>query len=201
MKNVNYIINGVLAVAIIVLFILFFTRESSSGQSDTAVVSDSSIVKLPVAYVNVDTLLNNYNYAKDLNEVLLRKSESSSAVINKKYSELEKDVMDFQMKAQNNAFLTNERMMQEESRLKKKQQDLEELASRTQNEFLAERGRVNKQLEDTIVASLKIYNEKKKYQIIFSNMGTSPMLYADDVFDITREVTDFLNKRYVPKEN
>ena len=200
MKNTNYIINGVLVVAVIVLFILHFTGRGNAADQGTEVAPDTTIVRLPVAYINVDSLLTNYNFAKDLNETLLSKSESSSAVINQKYQQLQKEFMDYQMKRQNNAFLTRERQAQEEERLTRKQQELEDLAARTENEFLAERTKINQQMEDTIVASLKTYNEPKKYHIIFSNAGTSPIFIADDAYNITSEVIEFLNKRYIPKE-
>ena len=81
MKNsIYYIVSGALAVAVIALFILHFTSKSSSGgtnKKELSVLLNDSSITLPVAYVNVDSLLMNYNFAKDLNESLLRKEEST----------------------------------------------------------------------------------------------------------------------------
>ena len=63
----NYIVSGVLAVAVIVLFILQFNSNSSSkeenGKNLSVLLNDSSIT-LPVAFVNIDSLLVNYNFTE-----------------------------------------------------------------------------------------------------------------------------------------
>ncbi len=201
MKNTNYIINGVLAVAVIILFILFFTNKKNGGNQVEVTSSDSTYTRLPVAYINSDTLISNYNFAKDLNESISRKAENSRAIINQKMQQFQKEYLEFQQKKSLNAYLSTDRERQEADRLGKKQQDLDELAARMQDEFATEQMKANQQLSDTIIAALKIYNQPQKYQIIFSNLGrTSTILIADDVYDITKEVTDFLNKRYVPSE-
>ena len=66
MKNINYVINGVLAVAVIILFIMQLSdkKESTVAPAYSAEGEVSTNV-LPVAYVNVDSLLQNYNYSKD----------------------------------------------------------------------------------------------------------------------------------------
>ena len=42
------------------------------------------------------------------------------------------------------------------------------------------------------------FNKDKGYQIIYSNTGSDNILFADDKYDITKEVTEFLNKKYGP---
>lgn len=74
MKNINYVINGVLAVAVVILFIMQFSDKKESTVTKTFASGEGdSINLLPIAYVNVDSLLLNYNYFKDLNEQLLKK--------------------------------------------------------------------------------------------------------------------------------
>lgn len=201
MKNTNYIINGILAVAVIILFILHFTGKKGSGGEPLAITGgDSTSVSLPVAYINTDTLLLNYNFAKDLNDGLMRKIESSRANIGQKTQQLQAEILDFRKKLENNAFLSRERAEQEEARLAKKEQELREHMSRTQNEFDMEQMKVNQQLSDTVITILKDYNQAKKYQIIFSNAGKDNILLANDAYDITTEVLEYLNKRYTPIE-
>ncbi|MFA7226649.1 MAG: OmpH family outer membrane protein, partial [Dysgonamonadaceae bacterium] len=119
MKKSNfYIINGVLAVAIIVLYILHFTSQPSSVKKTQIQFNlEDSTLTLPVAYVNVDSLLTNYNFAKDLNEALMRKEENSRATLNQKESQLNAAAQEFQRKLQNNAFLSQERAEQEQQRI------------------------------------------------------------------------------------
>ena len=194
----NYIINGLLGLAVIVLFILHFTGRKASSKGDMAQAGDSTVVLLPIAYINSDSLLLNYNYAKDLNETLIRKVESSKANLKQKGNKLQADMLEFQRKYDNNAFLTPERAQQEHASLVKRQQDLQEQMERSQQELALEQMRMNQQMTDTVIAALGEFNKDGKYQIIFNNMGgNSTMLFVNQAYNVTAEVTEYLNNRYV----
>jgi len=199
MKNVNYIINGVLALAVIVLFVMQFSeKEKSEETKPFAVGEDGSIATLPLAYVNMDSLLLNYNYSKDLNEIIMKKQEDSRVNLNQRANSLRNDVQDFEKKLQNNAFLTRERAEQEQQRLMKKEQDLRVLEERLTQELMNEQQKLTQQLRDTIVSQLGAYNQSKGYQVVFSNTMGDNILLAGDAYDITDELIDFLNKSYTP---
>lgn len=152
--------------------------------------------KLPIAYVNIDSLLQKYNYAKDLNESLLRRAENSRANVNEKGRQLEKEMAEFQRKYQNNAFLSQERLQQEQQRLMKKQQELQEYIQRLEDENMREQQKMLSQMNDSIINFIHEYNKDKKYEAILNNAST---LYIDPSYDITNEIVDLLNKRYVKK--
>lgn len=201
MKNSNsfYAIAGVLAATL-----LFFqnctsqSNEKESGNVDFSAMMNDSSFTLPVAYVRVDSLLLNYNFAKDMNEALMRKEESARATLTQKERQLQSAVQEFERKARNNAFLTPERGQQEQQRIVNMQQDYQQTAERLAQEFALEQQKMNIQLEDTIKVQLREFNKKRGYQIIFSNTGSDNILYADDKYDITKAVIDFLNGRYAP---
>ena len=196
----NNIIIGVLGIAVIVLFILHFTGgKKVSSDNNSEQMADSTVVRLPIAYINSDSLLFNYNYARDLNETLLRKVESSKAGLNSKGNKLQADMLEFQRKYENNAFLTPERAQQEHTNLMKRQQDLQEQMEKSQRDLALEQMKMNQQITDTVIAALKEFNKGTQYQVIFNNIGgNSAILIADEVYDITVEITEFLNKRYTP---
>lgn len=202
MKNNNsfYIISGILGAAIIALFILQFASNSNGkgASSHNFIVSNDSSATLPVAYVRIDSLLINYNYAKDMNEALMRKEESSRATLNQKERQFQAAAQEFQRKVQNNAFLNQERYDQEQRRIMNMQQDYQQTAERLTQEFALEQQKLNIELEDTIKVRLVEFNKNKGYQIIYSNTGSDNILYADDKYDITKEVIDFLNAKYGP---
>jgi outer membrane protein len=202
MKNINYIIHGVLAVAVIILFILQFAGKKETGDTPPALTADenpSSV--LPVAYVNMDSLLQNYNYYKDLNEIIVRKEENARASVNQQGNQLQSEIQDFERKINNNAFLTRERAEQEQQRLLKKRQELEALDNRLTQDLMAEHQKLIEQLRDSLSAQLKIFNQEKNYRIIFSNISNDNILLADDMFDITGELIIYLNKNYSPSNN
>ena len=202
MKNSTlYIASGVLAVAIIILYILYFTSKPSAngatGKDLSRLLNDSSIT-LPIAYVNVDSLLMNYNFAKDLNESLLRKQESTRATLNQRQGQINSAVSEFERKRQNNAFLSTERAQQEQTRILQMDQEYQQLAERLTQELMIEQEKLNLQMEDTIKARMKEFNLGKNYEIIFNNRTTSTILFADDKYDITQAVVEFLNSKYGP---
>jgi len=149
-----------------------------------------------VAYVQIDTLLSNYQFSKDLNEAMVKKQENVRATLNQKVQSLENAKKEFQTKMQNNAFLSEERAQQEYNRIAKMEQDAQNLSEKLQRELLNENDKYNLQLRDTITAFLKEYNVNKKYDMILSNTGFDNLLIADEKFDITNEVLEGLNARY-----
>ena len=197
MKNINYVINGVLAVAVVILFIMKFSEKNESTVTKTFASGEGDTTNLlPIAYVNVDSLLLNYNYFKDLNEQLLKKEENSRANVTQQARALQNEVQEFYRKVENNAFLTRERAQQEQERLMKKEQEIQSLDNKLSQELLQERQKLNEQLRDTVVSKLKVYNKEKGYQVIFSNTADDNILSAGDAYDITNELIDLLNKSY-----
>lgn len=196
MKNINYVINGVLAVAVVILYIMQFSGKKEYSITRTFTSSGDSTAVLPIAYVNVDSLLLNYNYSKDLNEIILKKQENSRANITQKARSLQSEMQDFQRKVENNAFLTRERAEQEQQRLLNKQQELQDLDNQLAQELLEEQQKLNEQLRDTVVSQLKIFNESRGFQVVFSNTVGDNILLAGEVYDITAEFLEHLNMNY-----
>ena len=201
MKNINYVINGVLAVAVVILYIMQFSGKKESNIARTFTSTGDTTALLPIAYVNVDSLLLNYNYSKDLNEIILKKQENSRANITQKARSLQSEMQDLQRKIENNAFLTRERAEQEQQRLLKKQQELQDLDNQLAQELMQEQQKLNEQLRDTIVAQLKVFNQGRGYQVVFSNTMGDNILLAGQAYDITAELLEQLNMNYSSAAN
>ena len=200
MKNINYIISGILAVAIIALFVLQLTgnKGEKKSQGNDLAFSDSISFHLPLAYVNTDSLLSNYNFYKDLSDDLMKKFEEKKLIIKQREDKIRREIINYQEKVNRNIFLSRESVQQEENRLLGLQQDLEKYAASVEQELTFDQMKMNQQLQDTIKSAIKDFNIPKKYEMIISNVGTDNILYADDSYDITAEVIEFLNARYVP---
>ncbi len=196
-EKVHYVIEAVLVVAVIILFILQFSDGKKSVVDDNAsVVEDGSVSKhsMLVAFVDVDSLISSYTYSIDLNEQITRKFENSRASLTEKLRKLQAEAADFQRKAETGAFLSPERMESEQQRLMKKDQELQELQAQMSQELGEEQLRINEELRNTIVSQLREYNKEKGYNIIYGKKNDN-ILYADDAYNITREVIDYLNRQ------
>ncbi len=199
MKNLSLILNGILLIAVTVLFIKVFGNEKSTPKVQNVYSNDStSYSKLPVAYINIDSLLLKYEFAKEANESLIKKQEDSRLNINVKARQLESEMSEFQRKLENNAFLSRERAENEQNRLLKKRQELQDLDGQLTQQLMQSQQKMSEQLRDTINAFLKDYNKDQKYQIIFSNTSSDNILLGEG-YDITEEVTKILNTRYSKK--
>lgn len=200
MKNLSLIFNAILLVAVIVLFILVLGNKKCGTETTTVKKGESaSVTNLPIAYINTDSLLLNYTFAKNANEALTKKQEDSRLTINSRERELQGEMVNFQKKLENNAFLSRERAEQEQIRLQKKQQDLQQMAGRLSEQIMTQQQKVSEQLRDTINSFLKQYNKDGKYQIILSNTSNDNVLYAGKQYDITSDVIKKLNDRFKSK--
>ena len=201
MKNLSLIINAILAVAVIILFVLVLGNKSNITANQLTTGKNAvSYNKLPIAYINVDSLLLHYQFAKDANESLIRKQEDSRLKINTMARQLQVEMGDFQRKLENNAFLSRDRAQQEQTRLQKKQQDLQEMDGNLSKQLVQVQQKMSEQLRDTINSFMKEYNKDHKYQLIISNTSNDNILYADKAYDITTEVTKLLNERFAARK-
>ena len=186
---------GFATLAVAVLF------SQCAGNADKQASNDSvqanNLQGMKIAYVEIDTLLAKYNFCIDLNEEMIKKSENVRLTLNQKAKDLDKQKQEFQTKYQNNAFLSPDRAQQEYNRIAKLEQDLQELSNQLQSELMRENEKNSLQLRDSINAFLKEYNKSKGYSLIISNTGFDNLLYADSTYNITREILDGLNARYV----
>ena len=120
--------------------------------------------------------------------------------LNQKARTLQNEMVDFQKKLENNAFLSRQRAESEQQRILKKQQDLEKREAQLTQEILQENQQLQAQLADTILSYLKELNADGRYQLIFSNNAKDNVLVSVDGYDITAEVVAALNARYTPKK-
>lgn len=177
---------------------LTFTQCNNAPQQApvvTQVVCDSTPL-LKIAYVDIDTLLTSYNLWIELNEEMIRKEENVRATLNEKAQDLQNEYEEFDRKLKNNAFVTRERAESEQNRILKKSQDLEKLQERLSNELATENNKNNILFRDSINSFIREYNKEKGYNVILSRIGDN-ILYIDYEMNITQEIIDGLNARYV----
>lgn len=195
MNKIQIVVDVVLVAAVVALFAIFFSRKPANGAAEPIAAAVSGEA-LPIAYLNVDSLLTNYAFAQDASERLMQKQEDARLKLNTKARSLQNEMADFQRKLDNNAFLSRDRAEKEQQRLIKKQQDLQELEAKLTEDIMLENQTLNMQLADTLTQFLQTFNADGRYQIILSNTAKDNILMAADQYDITNEVIAGLNKRY-----
>ena len=148
-----------------------------------------------VAYVEVDSLMTQYDYAKDYSVTLEKKSNNARNTLNQKGAQLQAAVNNFQQKLNNNGFQSREQAASVQMAIEKQQRDLQELQARLENELASETQKFNVSLRDSLKSFLNSYNSDKKFDYIFSKAGDN-ILLSNTKYDITQDVINGLNKRY-----
>lgn len=201
MKNLSIVLNAVLLVAVIVLYVLYFSnRQSAEAGVALSNDGDGSAVATKIVYINTDTLMNNYLLAVELNEAFLKKQEERRTELNVKAKSLDQEANEFQRKLQNNGFLSEARAIDARDQLLVKQENLRRLQQEMIDKTAREQSDLNKKLLEEITNFLQEYNKEKGFSIVLSTQVGGNVLYAENGFDITRDVVKLLNEKY-KKEN
>ena len=152
---------------------------------------------LKIAFVEVDSLMTQYDFAKDYSVTLQKKSNNARNTLTQKGNALQAAVNNFQQKINNNGFQSREQAASVQNAIQRQQNDLQELQARLENELATETAKFNEALRDSLQNFLKDYNADKHFDLILSKAGDNILLGASRL-DITQDVINGLNKRYKP---
>lgn len=196
MKYISYIVNGVLVIAVAVLFYLHF----SPGKAEVSPVSgqDSSIHaarKFSIVYVNIDTLLHNYDYYYELQDKFQAKQTEMESELDARSKKFQEGARDLQDKV-NKGLVTRREAAELQQQLGEEQQNLLSLRDQLSQQLAEEEQVSNHKLINRIMEYLQDYNKNYHYQFIFSNSFGDNVLFANDSLDITSSVLEGLNREY-----
>ncbi len=179
---------------------VFFAACGSKNEEETTVETAQPVetTGLKIAYVELDTLMSQYQLYKDYSEVLTRKGNNIQKTLAQKQRALESHAASVQKKYESNEFTTRDELERAQASIEKEQRDLAELADRLQNEFAMEQARINEEARDSIQSFLKKYNKTKKYDYVMVKAGDN-LLIANPKYNITNDIVKGLNKRYKVK--
>ena len=98
MNKIQIVINVILVAAVATLFGIVLAGKKPAS-AEVAVSNPSEV--MPVAYLNVDSLLANYTFAQEASEKLMTKQEDARVKMNTKLRTFQNEVADFQRKLEN----------------------------------------------------------------------------------------------------
>ena len=200
MKRLPLILSIISLAGVIVMGIFYFTGKSgiisSAGQSEKDESIPWDISSNPIAYINIDTVVNNYNLYNDLKIKFENKYKTSEAELASKEKAYKKEVEDYQYKVQR-GLVTRSDAQQLEQQILNEQQNLLRLQEDLRMELAEEEQVMLRQVLNSITVYLEELQSEYKYQFVF---GTTTIggnvLYADKNLDITRQVVKGLNEKY-----
>ncbi|MBR2254048.1 MAG: OmpH family outer membrane protein [Prevotella sp.] len=181
-------------IALAVVAAVSFTSCNQSPKAEDEAPKSQAPSNLKIAYVEVDSLMTQYEYCKEYSLILEKKSQNIQSTLQQKGQALQAAANNFQQKLQQNAY-TREQAEQIQMGLQKQNADLEALQQRLSAEFQEETAKFNDALHDSLQHFIAKYNKDKKYTMILSKSGDN-ILYADKSADITSDIIAGLNKAY-----
>ncbi len=190
MKNVLLILNICLLCLVGYLYYLHFSSsEKEKNKSESAAKSLDMNADFRIAYIDLDSLQNNYSYYKKLKADF----EKRQAAANDKITALQKKyqgrAMQLQQRGSSMTQSEQEAAMQEISKM---QQDLQEEKQEVDNDLYNQNSKMKDDILNKLENFLKQYNKDGKYAYIFS-YEPGFMFYKDSALNITNDVIDGLN--------
>lgn len=195
MKKIQLIINVVLVVAIGVLY--FFTFAGKKEAAEKTSPADTSLTNLggQVVYINIDTVLNNYDLFHELSAEMEGKFNTAQAELSSKEKKYREGVEDFQYKVQR-GLVTRSDAQELQQELMQEEQRIMELRDNLNYKLAEEEAVVQRKLINEIMVFLEEYNKEHGYTYVLANRFGSNIMYANDRLDITWDVIEGLNEQY-----
>ena len=183
------------AYALLAVALVFNSCNNSAPKMDEEPVAEvaASADGMRIAYIEIDSLTSQYEFAKQKSLELEKKSTNARNTIQTKSQQLDKKAAAFQQKLQSNGFTSREQAEAEQASLQREQQNILALQQRLENELASEQQKFLQAFQDSLDNFLADYNKAKKFDMI---VNKAAVLYADKRFDITTEVVNGMNKRY-----
>jgi outer membrane protein len=208
MKNLSFIINGILAVAVAILFYQVHSLKNSGdvslqneveNKNPIIVTSASNLADAKIAYINTDSINEHYAYIADFTKVLKSKKSVIESQMQTLTTRFQKDYESFQQSAQ--AGIASEAdLMKQKTNLERQQQDIANKELQMQNlgiELEEKNIELNKNVKDFLA---KYNNGKFDYVLSYSDMMPT-ILLVNPKLDITNDILKGINQEYKNKKN
>jgi outer membrane protein len=171
---------------------------NNTKPADKPVATASAPDKEPIVYINEDTLLSKYDYAKDVNKSLQDKGKAAQSDVQSRGQAFQREYADYQKNV--NTMPADQRQSTEQ-RLQREQQDLQSYQQNAAAQFQNEQSTQASKVYDKLADFAKAYAKEKGYKMVLMYSKANPtILYGDQSLDVTADVTKRLNEAYAKEK-
>ncbi|MFA6895176.1 MAG: OmpH family outer membrane protein, partial [Bacteroidales bacterium] len=186
MKKTPLILSIVALVISATLLVLFLIGPNKNIKKASVSEKETSAVAGDIVYVQIDSLIIQYDMFNDLRSAFESKAQSVQDDLSKKGRKLESDGKSFENQI-NKGLLTRSTAEQQQKSLLKRQEDLQSLANQRQRELQEEEYVLNNTVMDAIKSFLIEYNKTHNYSMIITTSGsTNVVIVGNPAIDITK---------------
>ena len=192
MKKALLALNILLVVAVGYLFYQhysYITKDEHEKNTNKAAEQNS----FKIAYFELDSLQDNYEYYKEVRDVLTKKDQANAEKLNKIKNAYLNKAKEFQTKGPN---LSQNEQSEYQQQLGKLQNDYSETEQNLGQEMQAESAEKLQAVKMSITDFLKTYCAAKGYAFVFASNESDYLYYKDTVRNITPDIVKGLNDAY-----
>lgn len=147
-----------------------------------------------IVYVNSDSLLNNYEYFKEIRTQFEEKAKKAQADLQSKGNAFQREVAEYQKNA---GTMSADQRANTEERLARKQDELGRLNQNASSSLAQQEAEENEKLYNRVSDFLKKHAQENGYKLVLTYSTSNPtVLYADKSLEVTDEVVKGLNAEY-----
>ncbi len=190
--------NMIMFVGLVVLYILHFTGVGIKKNLMSGAIAKANKGSISIAYLNNDSILNNYDLVKKMRADLEAKSKRLQDEVAAKQKAFEKDAAYFQDQVDKKS-ITDKSAQEIYAQLQQNQKNIYALRDRYATELQQSEADMNVALLDSVMNFLHRYNDRYKFDYILGYTKSGNMLYANDTLDLTKDVIKELNLEYTKK--
>ena len=177
------------------LYYFHFTHVDFSKFKFTSKPADTTSThkgQFKMAYFEMDSVDNNYEYVKFIREALRRKEADLNMQLNNLKSGYQRKIAEWQKKGANISQAESEAMNREYQQM---QVNFESRQKQLNDEYEQEKYKMYVDANKRISEYLKEYNKDKGFTYIIADQPNL-IYYRDTVYNITNELIDGLNNLY-----
>ena len=188
---------AILAVALATILVSCNNNTASDTKAAASVETATVAPSGSIVYIQMDSLVNNYDMFNDLKSELEAKAQVIQEDLNKKGRAFESAAKDFETKI-NKGLLTRAQAEEQQQQLYQRQQSLEGLRQQKSMEMAEEQQVMLNKVMDAIQTYVEKYNAEHNYALILTTSGsTNTVIVGTSQLDITNNVLVGLHEEYV----
>jgi outer membrane protein len=145
------------------------------------------------AYVDTAVLMKEYTETKDLEAKYKAQAAEKGRQLEAEINRFKQDAASFQGQAQANGQAWAQ---QRGAELQRREQQLGQAQQALQQQLQQESGKEMDSLVSGVKKFIKAYGKEKGYAYIYGTGDAATILYAEEKYDITKDIVKLLNDKY-----
>ena len=193
MNKISTYLSVLALIGVGVLFYFQFSSHKKHERPSVNRTSSDSSGNFKMAYFDIDSLQDKYQYFKDVTSEIKRKEADITAQLNSLQNSYQKRLRELQEKSATMTQAEGEAAQREYAQMQEKYQQrqmaLEQDLKKQQIDMMTS-------VRNKIENYLKEFNKEKGYAFIMSYEPGFMLYYRDSTYDITNDVINGLNEEY-----